>query len=362
VRTNSWFVLLAALLCCADRVAAAVPSGPQKRVTGCSTCHRSEASTQPATLMAQAMQVAGANPTLQAHPRLTFRRGGYTYTVNTTGAQTIYSVTDGVHTLSVPLQWGFGAGAQTWLFSMNGKFYESMVSYFPKVNGLAMTLGDDVFAPHSLLEALGRELGPQDVKSCFGCHTTGVMVDGKLELTAFKPGVTCEHCHTGAPTHMADALQAKFSSIPAKLGAMSSENLSNFCGQCHRSWSTVVTHLWFGEVNVRFAPYRLANSKCFNGTDARISCVACHNPHVNVETVPAAYDTKCLACHTAHPLAVGQTPIQSSPEAPRATRVCPVGTSNCVSCHMPKVKLADGNLTFTDHFIRVVKTGEPYPH
>jgi hypothetical protein len=304
------------------------------------------------------MQVAGPNPILQAHPRLTFRRGGYTYTVITTGAQSIYSVTDGARTISVPLQWGFGAGAQTWLFSMNGKFYESLVSYFPEVNGLAMTLGDDVFAPHNLVEALGRELGQQDVKSCFGCHTTGALVDGQLDLAAFRPGVTCEHCHAGAGTHMADAMQAKFSSAPPNLGAMSSEGLSNFCGQCHRSWSTVVTHLWFGEVNVRFAPYRLANSKCFNGTDARISCVACHNPHLNVDTVPAAYDTKCLACHASHPVASGQTPPQVQP----ATKACPVATSNCVSCHMPKVKLADGHLTFTDHFIRVVKPGEPYPH
>ena len=110
----------------------------------------------------------------------------------TAGAQSIYSVTDGARTLSVPLQWGFGAGAQTWLFSMNGKFYESLVSYFPEVNGLAMTLGDDVFAPHNLVEALGRELGQQDVKSCFGCHTTGALVDGQLDLASFRPGVTCE--------------------------------------------------------------------------------------------------------------------------------------------------------------------------
>jgi hypothetical protein len=358
VRSISLSILLAALFWFAEPVAPAAPPRPLKGSTGCATCHRSEATSQPTTLMAQAMQVAGANPILQAHPRLTFRRGGYSYTVITTGEQSIYSVSDGAHTLSVPVQWGFGAGAQTWLLTMNGKFYESLVSYFPEINGLAMTLGDDVFAPHNLLEALGRELGQQDVKSCFGCHTSGAMVDGKLDLTAFKPGVTCEHCHTGAPTHMADAMQAKFSTIPANLGAMSSEDLSNFCGQCHRSWSTVVTHLWFGEVNVRFAPYRLANSKCFNGTDARISCVACHNPHVNVETVPADYDTKCLACHSGHPGAPGQT----LPQAPPATKVCPVATSNCVSCHMPKVKLADGNLRFTDHFIRVVKPGEQYLH
>jgi hypothetical protein len=357
VRSSRLFVFVAALLWFAGPVSRAAPARPQKISMGCATCHRSEAASQPATLMAQALELAGANPILRAHSRLTFRRGGYTYTVITTGAQSTYSVTDGAHTLSVPLQWGFGAGAQTWLFSMNGKFYESMVSYFPDINGLDITLGDDAFAPHNLVEALGRELGHQDVKSCFGCHTTGAMVDGKLDLTAFKPGVTCEHCHVGAATHMTDAMQSRFSSVPVNLGTMSSEGLSNFCGQCHRSWSTVVTHLWFGEVNVRFSPYRLANSKCFNGTDPRISCVACHNPHVNVNTVAAAYDSKCLACHASRPIASGQ----SRPLEPPPGKVCVVAKSNCVSCHMPKVKLANGHLTFTDHFIRIVKPGEPYP-
>jgi formate-dependent nitrite reductase cytochrome c552 subunit len=41
--------------------------------------------------------------------------------------------------------------------------------------------------------------------------------------------------------------------------------------------------------------------------------------------------------------------------------VCAVAKANCVSCHMPKVKLANEHITFTDHFIRIVRAGEPYP-
>ena len=77
VRSNSLLVLVAALLWFAGPVAPAALAGGQKSFTGCATCHRREAASQPTTLMAQAMQVAGPNPILQAHPRLTFRRGGY---------------------------------------------------------------------------------------------------------------------------------------------------------------------------------------------------------------------------------------------------------------------------------------------
>jgi len=40
---------------------------------------------------------------------------------------------------------------------------------------------------------------------------------------------------------------------------------------------------------------------------------------------------------------------------------CPVATADCVSCHMPKVKLPDEHLIFTDHWIRVAHAGDPYP-
>jgi formate-dependent nitrite reductase cytochrome c552 subunit len=39
-----------------------------------------------------------------------------------------------------------------------------------------------------------------------------------------------------------------------------------------------------------------------------------------------------------------------------------VAKENCVSCHMPKVTLPNGHMTFTDHQIRVVKPGDPYPN
>jgi hypothetical protein len=326
--------------------------------TGCAACHRTEAASQPVTPMGRALEQPGTNLVLQAHPKLTFRRGEFTYTVTTQRAQSTYSVTDGTNTLSLPILWGMGAGAQTWILSMNGEFYESLVSYFPKKDGLGITLGDEISTPHTLVEAMGRQLTQQDVKSCFGCHTTGAIVNDKLDLSSFKPGVTCERCHVGSLSHRTDSVKHNYNTAPPSLSALSSEDLSNFCGECHRTWSSVVLHRAFGEINVRFSPYRLALSKCYNGTDSRIGCTACHNPHVNVNTNSASYDPNCLSCHTQSKTA---SPNKPELKVTSNAKACPIAKSNCVTCHMPKVTEANGSITFTDHFIRIVKTEEPYP-
>jgi len=111
---------------------------------------------------------------------------------------------------------------------------------------------------------------------------------------------------------------------------------------------------WKGPSNVRFQPYRLANSKCFNGADPRISCIACHDPHQKVVRDVTDYDSKCLACHS-------PTLEAATPTSPHA-RSCPVAKANCTSCHMPKVPFPGGHFVFTDHEIRVVKPNEPYPN
>jgi hypothetical protein len=304
--------------------------------------------------MAHAMQLPGSNPTLDAHPKLEFHLGKYTYRVETHAGMTQYTVTDGSQSLSLPVLWTMGAEAQTWVLEQNGKMYESLVSYYPVLKGLDITTGDERLKPATLEEALGRAFGDEDAKACFGCHTTDAVVDHKLNLTTLKPGVTCEHCHTEAMVHLSKIVHGDDSSVPRDLGSLTSEDMSNFCGQCHRTWETVVRSHWVGSTNVRFQPYRLANSKCFDGNDPRIGCIACHNPHEKVKRDAAFYDGKCLACHA--------PALTASPANTIHAKACPVAKSACTSCHMPKVPLPNGHLVFTDHQIRVVKPGDPYPN
>jgi hypothetical protein len=311
--------------------------------------------------MGRALTPPGVSPTLQAHPKLSVRKGAYTYTVETVGDKSTYSVTDGTRTISVPIRWSFGAGAQTWMLERDGHFYESLVSYYPAINGLDTTMGDQVVTPHSLEEAMGRQLAPTEAHACFGCHATNAASpsDNTLTLDSLKPGLDCEHCHTGSSAHLVDALQGDYSSTPPNLKKLATEDVSSFCGQCHRTWDFVVRSPWRRETSVRFQPYRLANSRCFDGTDPRISCLACHDPHQDIVRDDATYDGKCLACHAASGKPVA---TQASGAKPATGKACPVATANCVSCHMPKTKLPGGPMTFTDHQIRIVKPGEPFPN
>lgn len=307
--------------------------------------------------MGRALELPGANPTLTSHPNLTVRKGEYTYKVETLEGKSVYSVTDGTHTITVPIHWSFGEGAQTWLLERDGQYYESLVSYYPSIDGLDTTTGDGGLRPDTLEAAIGRKLSNNDLAACFGCHATKAVSNGQLSLPALEPGVRCEHCHTGLENHLISEAQSggDIESAPPSLGRLNSEKISNFCGQCHRTWELVVRTGWRGVSNARFQPYRLANSKCFDGTDPRISCLACHDPHQTVVRDETFYDSKCLACHAA-------SASGSSAPPPAGAKVCPVAKSNCVSCHMPKVRLPNGLMTFYDHQIRVVKPDEPYPN
>jgi hypothetical protein len=315
----------------------------------CASCHRKQAEAQVATDMAWALVLPDANRVLKEHPGLTLKRGAYTYFIETRDGESTYTVTDGQSKMSLPIRWAFGIRSQTWVLEYGGRFYESLVSYYAPIDGLDVTIGDASIRPRTLLEAFGRELSDFETRLCFDCHATAAVAGGRLKLDGMIPGVQCQRCHEGADPHSQAISLGNTASIPRKLGADSPEEMSNFCGQCHRTWERVVRDGLRGPINVRFQPYRMANSKCYDGGDRRMSCTACHDPHHNVARGAAAYDAKCLACH------------DTAAKAPTAKR-CRVGTAGCVTCHMPKVELPGGHMTFTDHQVRVVRPGDTYPN
>lgn len=298
--------------------------------------------------MARALLLPGSNFTLQQHPKLVFQDGAYTYTIERRGQTPTYTVTDGASTLSIPIRWTFGLDSQTYVLEHEGRLYESRVSFYPAVNGLDITMGDQGIHPGSIVEAMGRELSQGEARSCFQCHATNAIADDRILLESLTPGVQCGHCHVGAGAHAQDIARGKLDSVPPKLRNLSAEAMSTFCGQCHRSWAEVVRNRLFSQVNVRFQPYRLAKSKCFDGSDARISCTACHDPHRQVVRDAKSYDANCLACH--------------APSHDKAAKQCPVAASGCVTCHMPKTQLPGAHHEFTDHYIRVVKANESYAY
>jgi hypothetical protein len=137
---------------------------------------------------------------------------------------------------------------------------------------------------------------------------------------------------------------------PRKMSAVASVD---FCGACHRTWADVLQTEVTGVANVRFQPYRLESSKCWGRGDARLACYTCHDPHQPLVTATASYDSKCLSCHVAK---------HGEKLAEHPGAACPVATSNCASCHMPKVEVPSMHAPFTDHRIRVVRDAAAYPN
>jgi len=323
-------------------------SAGQNSAPTCATCHEKECRSQPKTPMARAMWKPAIDPAFQKQASFTFARGGYTWRVERHGSDVTYTVGDGTRSATLPVHWIFGDTIQTYVLEHEGQFYESRVSYFSTINGLDITPGDEKDRLLNITEAIGRDVHSRELQACFGCHSTGAIVNGQLQAASSTPGLQCVHCHTGAEQHQRDIVQGKLNSVPPKLGRLATEDTSNFCGQCHRTWGEVVRRRAFGLADVRFQPYRLAKSKCYDGSDARISCIACHDPHNDIVRNDASYEVKCVACH-------GQAANG------KMAKICPVASSGCIGCHMPKTDLPPTHRTWTDHFIRVVKPGEAYP-
>jgi hypothetical protein len=317
----------------------------------CAKCH-AEARTQPDTDMAHALEPVERDPVLVNHSDLTATDGKYYYHLEHKGDEILFSVTDGPDTLTMPIRYAVGASSafgQTFILEKDGKLYESRLSWFRELNRLGPTLGQQTL-PADLNQAAGRLLSDDETQRCFGCHATNAVSDKQITLDKMIPGVQCSHCHQAVDAHLAALVKGSGKPVVprglASLRDLTAEQAGDFCGRCHHTWSDVVNRGDYNITNVRFQPYRLWGSLCYDPDDGRISCVACHDPHKEVSAQQADYDAKCQACHGGGKV---------------GAKTCPVSKSNCVSCHMPKTELPGAHFKFTDHRIRVVKANESYP-
>jgi hypothetical protein len=229
------------------------------------------------------------------------------------------------------VRWVLGAGAQgqTPILQSGQRFYESRVSFFPRLHQYGITVGQDAVASSNVRSSLGRQEDRRQILECLNCHAKV----SSPELTDVTPGVSCERCHAGAQQHSGDPKATVVN--PGKLTAREQVRL---CGTCHRNEPPVDEAQL---ENVRFQPLRLMKSRCFVKGDIR--CTTCHAAHYDAKrAAPDFYNDKCRTCHAAAHAA----PTRHIAEA-------------CITCHMPQIQLHPG-LRFTDHFIRVAKVSE-YP-
>jgi hypothetical protein len=229
---------------------------------------------------------------------------------------------------------------------------------------VGLTPGHKTAEPGSLENALGTPLKGSDAIRCFSCHTTESSANSKLNLANAIPGVQCEACHGPGRDHVDANMAGQF--VKARQAIFNPASLTptgsiDFCGSCHRTMMDVVMREPEpGALTVRFQPYRLEESRCWETTkDARLACTQCHDPHAPLVRDVHFYDQKCLTCHSSKKDAIHDASESTWTATPK---ICPKATINCVSCHMPKTEVPEMHSTFFDHYIRIVRPGRPVPN
>ena len=330
----------------------------------CQSCHSKIWATQKTTPMANAAEPISESGILHSHSKTNFSVTHFHYEIKTGPTGSRYVVTDGQQTMDYPLLWAFGVGrvGQSYLFKKeDGNIYEARVSFFEVPMALNFTPGRALAAPRNIDEAMDRRIGAAEIRKCFSCHTTASIFNGLLDEKSMMPGVRCQACHGPGAKHASamQAAQLAGTSDPDAASMFNPETLQpadsvDFCGACHGTYWDVQLSKMSGPATARSQPYRLESSKCW-GTkpDARLTCIACHDPHLPLETETSSYDHACLTCH------INARGAKTTADHPGAA--CPVATKDCSSCHMPKVFVPEMHADFTDHRIRIAKKGEPYP-
>lgn len=242
----------------------------------------------------------------------------------------------------LPVEWAFGAGRQavTFVTRVNEDWYlEHAVSYYPLIKFFGVTPGQDVLRPKSIQEAAGVLYALNDpskgIQGCFLCHSTGPVTFSSAGVASVtEHGVRCEACHGPAADHVRQPSGGQSLSLHEKTG----EEISTLCGKCHRPPAQPDEKVdWNYAWNVRHQPMYLNQSRCFQRSSGRLSCVTCHEPHAAAGTDKlATYNRVCQSCH------------QSGEHA--------AVESNCVDCHMPRVSPQPA-LRFTNHWIGIYLDG-----
>lgn len=151
---------------------------------------------------------------------------------------------------------------------------------------------------------------------CMACHQTG-------DARVLKPGKTYQDVRPGRPL---DETLSILMVPPTRESPPSADHVEHY--------------------------YSMTLSKCYRASEGRLSCITCHDPHVEPakEEAPAYFAAKCLTCHT-----------NQSCKLPIETRMQQKPANNCIGCHMPKRDIqVISHSTATNHRI-VARPDEPFP-
>lgn len=281
-----------------------------------------------------------------------------------------------------PVEWLIGAGANGMgvLVRQGDQIFEAPVTYYAKLRGWALPPG---------YEDADRGFSRPIDTGCITCHSGRpnpvVGFAGKFQDPPFDElAIGCENCHGPGAAHVHE-MRAETTSAdlpntsivnPGKISPWLADNV---CMSCHQTGDARVPQP--GKTFQDFRPgqpldrtlallmvpptpenpprsdlvqqyFSMKLSKCYRSSGEKLSCITCHNPHIQPsrEKAPEYYRQKCLTCHS-----------ETSCTAPLETRQKTTPPDDCVGCHMPKRDVTEiSHASLTNH--RIVATpDEPFP-
>jgi hypothetical protein len=265
----------------------------------------------------------------------------------------------GNRVLSAVIEYALGSNHQGQTFlarDEHGNVRELRISRYPSEPRWDRTMEHPQVPPDSA-GYLGRPISGESLRRCLDCHATNSRAvqapDGRPE--ARDQGIGCERCHGPAGHHL-QAVRGEFAELAiARPKLASAARVVALCGECHTAPSkTTPADAGF----VRYQASSLILSRCYIESGEAVSCVTCHNPHKDAETSTPSYEARCLECHPSSRSSAPNSRIESS----QTWCSCPVNPrSDCLACHMPRVKDAVPRAGFTDHWIRAHRDGVTKP-
>jgi hypothetical protein len=261
---------------------------------------------------------------------------------------------------------GSGTRGRTYLVNRDGYLFQSPITWYPEKKTWDLSPGFDQIHHH-----FGRAVQPD----CLFCHSNRAYpvedAENHYEAPIFEGhAIGCERCHGPGQLHVSRQ-QAKERYEGTDDTIVNPGNLQPVlrdavCEQCHLQGVVRIPrrgrqpfefrpglplhlflsayvkppsagdHKFVGQVE------QMVASRCYQESDGRMGCIACHDPHV----FPTAgervgyYRDRCLSCHG-----------KKGCSLPLADRRAVSKDYNCMQCHMPAGESDIQHHSITDHRI-----------
>jgi hypothetical protein len=234
--------------------------------------------------------------------------------------------------------WAFGSGRQgvTFVARENATtFLELPLSFYSRTGRFDLTPGHEALRPRTAEEARGQRFRASppgfSITRCFECHSTGPVRIDADSVSVAESGVRCEACHGAAGAHAANP--SVRGGIRSRKG-LDGDEMNALCGTCHRAPGGEHSNDFSNPWNVRHQPPYLEQSRCFQASAGKLTCLTCHDPHAGLAgSKLESSNARCGTCHATKPANC---------------------RADCVSCHMPAVKVGK-HLQFRNHWIGVYR-------